>query len=427
MAGPDAWRWLHRAVRGEKVPSNMRSEYDKEEIYGPGSTNIRSMHAANDLWYCVHHDRNRLSRVKKAWITALTKRNWWDIEPYSRHRYGVWIWESQLLVWAAGVHLRDEQLRKAAAENLNTAHLLLALSAGWQAYTPKHDGRQHGYRTTMTGARSWVADRPGGGGPYRDDQGRWYRPYELDYSPLDNILWWVLGKGKPTGERKDVVDAVLRVKDPRKDADVRGRAGLLEALAAGPAGREGHLKAVNELPELFSGRILPKVSCVVLRTPRAVAFIVEKSINPGSTHFRYGQVWSEGNIQFDSDYSHWKRDKRQAWLVADDVTRQHGRPGKGQMILEGGRARLRCQRDEGTAWHPVRGQQPGWNEVAVSGEVYSAVRIGPKGVEIVVGKDGEIPGPGPEPEDPTPPPDKDKCEDWPFFAKWLCKIFDKIF
>lgn len=412
MASHDAWQWLHRAVRGERVPENMRSEYDDEDVYGPGSTNIRSMHAANDLWHCIHHDRTRLQRVRNAWITALTQRSWWDIEPYTRHRYGVWIWEAQLIVWAAGVHLRDDELRDAAAASLNTAHVILALSAGWEAYTPKKDRRQYGYRTTMTGARSWVGKRPGGRGPYRDDKGHWYRPYGLDSSPLDNILWWVLRKGKPTGERADVAAAVLRIRDPRDDAAVVGPAGYLVDLAAGPQRRQAHLAAVNRLPEVLSGRILPKRSCVVLRTPRAVGFIVEKSINSGSTHFRYGQVWATGGIQFDSDYKPWDRDKRAAWLVADPPPRLNGKSGKGQMVLEGGRATLRCQRDSGTAWHPVRGQQPEWNGVEVPGVVYSAVRIGPEGVEILVGKKDQPAPPPPEPPEPEPPHEEDDSSWW---------------
>lgn len=427
MAAHDAWRWLHRGARGERVPENMRSDYDREDVYGPGSVNIRSMQAVNDLWFCIHHDRSRLQRVRDAWVTALTQRNWWDIEPYSRHRYGVWIWESQMLVWAAGVHMRDDTLRDAAAANLNTTHVLLALSAGWEAYTPKTDNRQHGYRTTFTGARSWVGDRPTGRGPYKDDRGRWFRPSVLDYTPMDNVLWWVLRKGKATGERADVVAAVLRVGDPRKSDAVTGPRGLLEDLAAGPARRDAHLAAIRRLPELLTGRVLPKVSCVAIRTDRAVAFLVEKGINSGSTHFRYGQVWSSKPFSFDGDYAHWDRDKRQAWLVVDPPPRLHGRDGRGELILEGDRATIRCQRNDGTAWHPVRGQQPGWNEVDVPGSVYSVVRFGPRGVEIVVGEPDQPPGPGPgpEPPDPTPPPDKDR--DWyDYPGVWLSKLWNWI-
>lgn len=423
--GHDAWKWLHRAVRGDRVPENMRSQYDDESIYGPGSTNIRSMQAANDLWHHIHHDRRRLSRVRDAWMTALTRRNWFDIEPYTRHRYGVWVWESQLLVWAAGVRLRDAELRDAAAASLNTCHVLLALSAGWEAYTPKRDRRQRGYRTTFTGARSWVGDRPTSRGPYKDDRGRWFRPHTLDYTPMDNVLWWILGKGKATGERADVVAAVLGVSDPRQSVAVVGPGPLLEDLAAGPNRRDAHLAAVRRLPELFAGRILPKVPCVVVRTDRAVAFLVEKGINSGSTHFRYGQVWSSKPFSFDGDYAHWDRDRRQAWLVVDPPPRQNGKNGKGELILEGDRATIRCQRNDGTAWHPVRGQQPGWNEIGVPGRVYSVVRFGPRGLEFIIGEPDQPPPPEPEPpDDPTPPPDKDRCDSWPFFLRWLCKLFD---
>lgn len=416
MASHDAWQWLHRAIHGERVPENMRTAYDREDVYGPGSTNIRSMHAHNDLWHCIHHDRARLSRVRDAVLTALTKRSWWDIEPFTRHRYGSWIWEAQLGFWAAGVHLRDAALRDAAAASLNTCHVMLALSAGWEAYTPAGDNRQHGYRTTFTGARSWVGDRPTGKGSYRDGQGRWFRPFTLDYSPMDNILWWVLGKGKATGERADVVAAVLRIADPRKDLLFRGPARLLEDLAAGPARRGSHLAAINRLPGLLAGRILPKVPCVVVRTDRAVAFLVERSINPGSTHFRYAQVWSDRPFDFDGDYPHWKRDRRQAWLVADDTMRQHGKSGRGDLVLDGDRATLRCRRDDGTTWHPVRGQHPGWSTVDVPGSVYSVVRIGPLGIELIRGRESELP----------PPADKDPCDDWPGLFRPLCRLWYRL-
>lgn len=416
MADHDAWRWLHRAVRRESVPENMRSKYDAEEIYGPGSVNIRSMHAANDLWHSIHHHRSRVPAVRRAWMAALTEHSWWDREPYSRHRYGVWIWESQLLVWAAGVHLGDDRLRDAAAASLNTAHVLLALSAGWEAYTPG-DRRQHGYRTTMTGARSWVAARPDGVRSYRDSQGNWYRPAELDFSPLDNVLWWIMGKGRATGERADVVESVLTIADPRKAPAIVGDHELfLTRLAAGPREKASHINAVRGLPELFSGRSLPKVPCIIVRSNKYVAFLVEESINPGSTHFRYGQVWSKWPVQFDGDYRPWDRDRRQAWLVADDVKRQNGESGRGELIFEDGGVRLRCQRLDGTTWHPVRGQQPGWSEVELSGEVYSAVRIGPDGVEILVGQGERPPGPEPRPRPDDEPPDEDDDRD----------IFDRI-